>query len=222
MGSTDATQVIAVARDAITRLAAGQCWQDYRAVGGALAIGRIEAMRTANTNKPEGRAYAVAFSDWLRHTGLDQIEKIDKSTRARLLDLMDHIDGVERWRATLPTNKQLQLNHPRIVWQHWQRAKNLNSAAEHKASPMAKLKKSVASLSEENERLKAAAGGSIFSGQDRPKDIVKVLTATVSSNKLREIYRLLGEELKQCRAELRQNHEKSHAEGGLKSAINSR
>jgi hypothetical protein len=198
MGSTDATQVIAVARDAITRLAAGQCWQDYRAVGGALAIGRIEAMRTANTNKPEGRAYAVAFSDWLRHTGLDQIEKIDKSTRARLL------------------------NHPRIVWQHWQRAKNLNSAAEHKASPMAKLKKSVASLSEENERLKAAAGGSIFSGQDRPKDIVKVLTATVSSNKLREIYRLLGEELKQCRAELRQNHEKSHAEGGLKSAINSR
>ena len=114
-------QVIARAQEAASRLIAGASYQDWVTVGRALLIGRAHSMYEAGTNKPQGSRYAACFSRWLADTKLDKVA--DKGTRSRLLDLLDHIDVVEKWRQTLPTNQRLEFNHPNTVRRRWQRSK---------------------------------------------------------------------------------------------------
>jgi hypothetical protein len=83
--------VINAAQEAAHRLLTGQAWQDWVAVGRALLVGRTEAMRTANTNKPTGKLYAAQFGQWLTAAKLDKVA--NKATRSRLLNLLDHRRG---------------------------------------------------------------------------------------------------------------------------------
>jgi hypothetical protein len=55
---------------------------------------------------------------WLRCYGFD---RIDKSDRSRLLKCADHLEAIDTWRSGRPLSEQLELNHPRIVFQRWQR-----------------------------------------------------------------------------------------------------
>jgi hypothetical protein len=196
--STD-IDIIAAAQEAARRLIGGQCYEDWKAVGLAARILRGQAMVEAGTNKPEGKRYAAAFSRKIADAKLDKIlgGNEHKALRSRLLDLIDHIDAVEAWRATLPTNRRLELNYPITVWKQWQKSTVIpDPNKESKLSPVAKLKENITVLEEENHRLKDAAGGSVFTRKDRPRDIVNVLISTVSANKLKEIHKLLGQELK--------------------------
>jgi hypothetical protein len=70
-------------------------------------------MRKAGKNEPEGKAYATAFSDWLKAHHFDDI---DKSDRAKLLQIMESLEDVEAWRASLSPAERLRLNHPNSVW----------------------------------------------------------------------------------------------------------
>jgi hypothetical protein len=193
---TDPDEVINSGRQAADRLISGHAWSDWVAVGRALVIGRAEAMREAHTNKPEGRLYAAAFARWLAHTGLDRVAG-DKGTRSHLLDLIDHLDAVETWRKTLPVNRRLQLNHPRAVRDQWRKSTVVpDPNKQAKPSSVAMLKESVATLSEENQRLKQANGGNQFTAQDRPADVVKILVSMFPASKLTKIRELLGKEIK--------------------------
>jgi hypothetical protein len=153
--------VIARAQEAASRLIAGASYQDWITVGRALLIGRAHSMYEAGINKPEGSRYAACFSRWLADTKLDKVA--DKGTRSRLLDLLDHIEDVEKWRQTLATNRRLELNHPNTVWRHWQRSKVVPDPNKvQKPSPVAQLKQSLAAAEEEVARLKEANGGNLF------------------------------------------------------------
>ena len=55
---------------------------------------------------------------WLRCYGFD---RIDKSDRSRLLRCADHLKTIDTWRSGRPLSEQLELNHPRIVYERWQR-----------------------------------------------------------------------------------------------------
>ena len=55
---------------------------------------------------------------WLRCYGFD---RIDKSDRSRLLRCADHLEAIDTWRSRRPLSEQLELNHPRIVFDRWQR-----------------------------------------------------------------------------------------------------
>ena len=55
---------------------------------------------------------------WLRCYGFD---RIDKSDRSRLLRCADHLEAIDHWRSGRPLSEQLELNHPRIVFERWQR-----------------------------------------------------------------------------------------------------
>jgi hypothetical protein len=193
--------VINAAQEAAHRLLTGQAWQDWVAVGRALLVGRTEAMRTANTNKPTGKLYAAQFGQWLTAAKLDKVA--DKATRSRLLNLLDHIDEVEAWRATLATNKQLELNHPNTVWRHWQKATVVPTmaSADKPLSPVAKLKESLAASQEEVHRLKEANGGNQFTSKDTPKSVVLVLQGTFSISKLKVIRTELGKLIQASEAE---------------------
>ena len=97
-------ECIRAGQEAWQRLSSGQTRQDWLLVGKACQLLRIEAMRTAHTNRPEGRRYSQEFSDLLKANGFDAI---DKSTRSRLFCILDNIADVEKWLATVPANKRL-------------------------------------------------------------------------------------------------------------------
>jgi hypothetical protein len=110
-------QIVERGRAAWERLKkGGRDWEDWKEVGAALLDGRREAMRKAQTNEPAGKAYSKAFSDWLKANHFDDI---DKSDRAKLLQIMEQLEEVEAMRATLSTARRTALNHPNSVWRAW-------------------------------------------------------------------------------------------------------
>jgi hypothetical protein len=184
-------QIIQAAQEAAERLLAGHYWSDWVAIGRALQIGVADAMRTAHTNRPEGRGYAEALHRWLVQHNLEKIAG-DRKTRSRLLELLKEIDQVEVWRAALPANKRAEINHPCTVWQHYQKSRPAKSdAASAPNKPQRKSPKQIiVELEEENTRLKAN-GGNLFTSADTPRDVVRVLKDTFSEHKLAKIRLLL-------------------------------
>ena len=91
-------------------------WGDWMTIGEGLLEGRRWAMQIAGTNAPEGKGYVTAFGEWLTRYRVDDM---DKSDRAKLLQLMEERPAVEEWRATLPAPERRSLNHPVIVWRKW-------------------------------------------------------------------------------------------------------
>src|SRR5262245_24358162 len=100
--------------------AKARMWGEWMTVGEALLVGRGWAMRKAGTgNRPEGRGYVTAYAEWLKRFKLDDM---DKSDRAKLLQLMEERAAVEEWRATLTQNERDNLNNPTVAWRKWNAA----------------------------------------------------------------------------------------------------
>jgi hypothetical protein len=147
-------------QNAWARVRDDHAWEDWLHVGAAPVIGRAEAMRETHVNEPVGYNYNTAFGAWLRRYGF---ETIDKGDRARLFEVMDKLVEIEAWRATLTERQRRLLNHPTTVLRKWRTATAVvDPKAPPKASATAKLKESVAELSEENYRLKRDADASSF------------------------------------------------------------
>jgi hypothetical protein len=106
------------ATSAWTRIkkAQSKLWGDWMVVGEGLMEGRRWAMQKAEANKPEGKAYIIAFGEWLQRYRLSDM---DKSDRAKLLQLMEDRPAVEEWRASLTDWERRNLNNPVIVWRKW-------------------------------------------------------------------------------------------------------
>lgn len=92
-------------------------WGEWMVVGEGLIEGRRWAMQQAGVQAPEGKGYTLAFGEYLKRYRLDDM---DKSDRAKLLQLMEERPAIEEWRATLPTNQRRDLNNPTLVWRKWQ------------------------------------------------------------------------------------------------------
>ena len=183
---------IRVGREAWERLSSGQAWNDWLLVGEALLAGRMEAMRAAHTNKPEGRRYNEEFSHWLKITRFDAVEA---TTRKRLLKCLEHRNEIQAWRATLTTNKLHVLNHPGVVLRRWQKTivKKPDDDASKKPSHTEKLKASIIALEEDNTRMKREVErGGPFTRQDTARDIAAVVFRTISPSKARDVARELN------------------------------
>src|SRR5215468_4852115 len=96
--------------------AQSRMWGDWMTIGEGLLEGRRWAMQIAGTNRPEGKGYVTAFGEWLKRYRVDDM---DKSDRAKLLQLMEERLAVEEWRANLPNYEQRRLNNPIVVWRKW-------------------------------------------------------------------------------------------------------
>ena len=92
----DTEEKVRLGQEAMARLRRG--WEDWLAIGEAIAIGRTEVMRELGTDKPQGRRYENAMGDWLLK---NSFKEIDKGTRSRLLDCLEHQTKIEAWRKTL-------------------------------------------------------------------------------------------------------------------------
>jgi hypothetical protein len=191
-------EIVARGRTAAERLAGGQTWTDWVAVGRAFRVGRNFAMRIASTNQPKGKRYALAFGLWLKHKQLDQVA--DKGTRSNLLDLIDNLEAVEAWRAELPLERQLKLNHPRNTRDAWRRSRREEQIeGERRPSALTQLRESVEKLENENFRLRS--GGHVINAQVRPPDVARILISLFSADALAEIRELLTQACNAMRME---------------------
>jgi hypothetical protein len=185
-------RIIDMGRSAWVELKVKPDWHRWIFVGQALDAGRTQCMRTARANQPAGRGYNEAFGRWLRRNDLDDL---DKPTRAALLECIANLAEIERWRGNLPQARRNDLNSPRTVLRYWRL-----SLAEGKA-PTAGKPTPLSLALEENARLKAelaalrkAGGGSSFTRTDRPDAIAKVIVSDlhgVSADKLSRIRKAL-------------------------------
>lgn len=141
--------------------AQARMWGDWMTIGEGLLEGRRWAMQQAGTNRPEGKGYVMAYAEWLKHYKVDDM---DKSDRAKLLQLMEERPGVEEWRATLTDYERRNLNNPTIAWRKWTAATKVKkpkprtagtSATEH-GRALSTLDQQQARIEELEEELAAA------------------------------------------------------------------
>jgi hypothetical protein len=131
------------------RLKKDKNWNDWIKVGEALLVGREWAMNQASTNRPEGKAYNMAFGEWMITYKLGDM---DKGDRSRLFEVMDALPMIEEWRHTLPMTIRLKLNHPSTVLRKWKSAFETDKE-EHDARP-SKAKQTGTELAAALEQIK--------------------------------------------------------------------
>jgi hypothetical protein len=108
--------VISAKKASRLKKATSRMYGDWMTIGEGLLEGRRWAMRQAGANKPEGKAFVMAYSEWLKKYRVDDM---DKSDRAKLLQLMEERPAVEEWRATLTDYERRNLNNPTLIWRKW-------------------------------------------------------------------------------------------------------
>jgi hypothetical protein len=132
--------------------AQSRMWGEWMTVGEGLLEGRRWAMHVSGVNRPEGRGFVTAYSEWLRKYRVDDM---DKSDRAKLLQLMEERPAVEEWRATLTDHERRNLNNPVIVWRKWTAATRVKKpkprTAGYSASEMGRAR---ATVQEQDERIR--------------------------------------------------------------------
>ena len=173
------------AQEAWRRLSSGHTRQDWLLVGKACQLLRAEAMHTAHVNKPEGRRYNQEYSGLLKAYGF---AGIDKAVRSKLFFILDNITEIEKWLATIPANKRVELNHPQSIWRAYQRTIVKKPDDGKKPSHVEQLRASLIESQEENARLKHEIKcGDLFTRQDTARSIAAVIFRTVSPSKARAV-----------------------------------
>jgi hypothetical protein len=193
-------ETIRLGQDAWARARADHTWSDWLKIGAALSVLRTEAMREAHVNKPEGRNYSTAFAAGLKKYGF---ENIDSGDRTRLFKVMTNISAIEKWRATLPLNQRLPLNHPSTVLRRWKSTSTVPAQnASPKTSAIAKLKEANIELREKlyrAERELSHGGGDLWTPEDTPQDTANIMLGKLTSNKAERVARAILAKLKEKR-----------------------
>src|SRR6516162_9434219 len=113
MATEHEARIEQIAAEAAARIAKGQHWLDWLAVGEGLVVGRLRAMRRAGANRPEGSAYNRSFGNWMDEH--KWARDLDKATRNHAMWCADHRAEIEYWRETQASNIRANLNHPTSI-----------------------------------------------------------------------------------------------------------
>lgn len=121
MSDVSKTEIIGAGQAAWQRLRDRErrSFDDWILVGSALLLLRATAMRQAATNTPFGAKYNKIFGSLLRERGFDDI---DNQQRYRAIQVVEHRQEIEQWRASLPEKKSARMNHPNPCWHGWKRS----------------------------------------------------------------------------------------------------
>jgi hypothetical protein len=188
LNSTD--EIIRRGQHAMERMRRG--FDDWMDIAEALQVGRVEAMLAAQTNEPRGKRYDKIIGDWLF---AKSFHLIDKGTRKRLLECLQHRAAIEKWRGTLTVGGRLRFNHPDTVLRKWKAATVVPDPNKpKKPSPIAKLKESVRRLDEENHRLRKevdVGGGDLWSKDDKAEDIAEIMLVKLTTSKAERVARAI-------------------------------
>jgi hypothetical protein len=189
------SEIVRLGQEAMARKR--RAWADWLAIAEALQAGRAEVMRALPTNEPRGRRYEKAMADWLI---ANSFKEIDKGARKRLFDCLEHRTEIEKWRARLTDAERFKFNHPDTVLRKWKASTVVpDSNAPPKVSPYQKLQADHMALIEERDRYKREVernGGDLWTPEDTPKAIAKIMLGKLSKSKAEKVAREILKALK--------------------------
>jgi hypothetical protein len=204
MAESDEERSIRIDREAEAaweRLKGNEQWSDWRYLATGFSEGRRWAMHRAGANRPEGKGYSRAFSEWMGARVWTR--EVDKPTRAALLWYADNAPAVEAWFATIALNQRQKWNHPHTLRKHFEAAQRVPVASKPRdqLTPMQKAHKEIARLEEENTKLKRDRaqrdeGSSFDLNKDTAKDIAATIVGKVHESKARSIAKEITNALK--------------------------
>lgn len=194
----------AAAEKAYANIKRGAVWEEWLAIAEWFVIGRNKAMARAATNEPLGAKYNRAYSEWLnaRKWAMD----IDKASRAHAIWCADHLPELEHLRSLMSQNEREKINHPTSMRRYWERKQREGekSPAEQKKEPRAKvLERELEATAAERDKWKhkAEKDGSLFDvKKDTAKQIAMTLRHNVTTYKLQELHKAIGDELRAAKA----------------------
>ncbi len=171
------------ARAAWERIKTDDAWHTWLAIGEGLVWCRREGMRRAHTDDTKANRYRTAMGAILAEEKLDTI---DKGVRSHLLDVMDALPDIERWRSTLTVNERARWNHPRTVLEHWKRATAVAKPKPEGPTPRQNLQDQVIRLQEELDAVRKRGGGGLLPSAtpDELADMISDAQSTVFRRKL--------------------------------------
>jgi hypothetical protein len=190
------SDVVRLGQEAMARKR--RAWEDWLAIAEALQAGRVEVTDALHTNDLHGRRFEKAMGEWLITHGF---KEIDKGARNRVLECLKHKIEIEKWRARLTDSERWKFNHPDTVLKKWKASTVVRNPSEPKLlSPMQKLKDSLALLQEDNDRMRREiedGGGDLWTPEDRPKDIAKIILGKLTKAKAEKVAREILAALKE-------------------------
>ncbi len=201
-----AREVYARARDAIDRVERDEQWHVWLMIGEGLVQARRDAMTRAHTDNVHAQRYRDAMSAILREEGLDdpkdypkdkKSNKVtaDPSLRSRLLEVMDNLPDIERWRMTLTVHERANWNYPKTVLQRWRKATAVpkpkpDDGEETEARPSYKTALAAAETEITVLRQRLKSEGSLFNiHMDTPKQIARAVVGNVAPTRAENIAR---------------------------------
>jgi hypothetical protein len=108
------------ALEALRRIVKGRTWEDWKTIAEYVATGREWAMRTSNSNQPNGIRYNQALGVWFKRNPHFQTD-IDNSERNDLMRCWENLPAVEHFLDGEAPSRRRQLNHPTSIWRAYKR-----------------------------------------------------------------------------------------------------
>jgi hypothetical protein len=182
------SEIVRLGQEAMARKR--RAWADWLTIAAALQAGRSEVTHALHTNETTGRRFEKAMGAWLI---ANEFKEINKATRSQLLDCLKHKAEIEKWRSRLTDAERFKFNHPDVVLKKWKRATVVpDPNAPVKITPMQKLKDELVNLIEERDRMKREierGGGDVWTPEDTPKAIAKIMLGKLSKSKVEKVAR---------------------------------
>jgi hypothetical protein len=114
-------RIIRTGLDAWREINRAESFDGWRAIGAALHVGKLHALKVTQANAPWGSAYSREFGVWMKHHGFDSMAK---SVRSVAIELHENAKAIEAWRATLPERQRKRLVHPLSNVRRWRASFN--------------------------------------------------------------------------------------------------
>jgi hypothetical protein len=111
--------IIRAGLDAWRSIGKAESFDNWKAIGAALAIGKAVALRATGANRAWGRNYSRVFCDWVKQHRFDAMPA---SVRSAAIELHENIDPIMAWRETLSEKERCRLIHPLSNVRRWQAA----------------------------------------------------------------------------------------------------
>lgn len=149
---------ISAGRDAWTQIERSNSFENWKTVARAIVVGRQQAMRAANINKPQGKRYAAAINAWLEQNGF---RGVPYPVRTACCRLIDHLPEIELWRASTPGAEKW--HHPQVIVRNWRH----DFAPDRRTEPRrTAVKPKHEQIVDGVAKLAARRGKPVFWGQD--------------------------------------------------------
>jgi len=174
-----------------------ESWEHWLNVGRAIARAQ-DAAREATGVEAGAPFNAFMARCYEMPSYLGEFAEIDKSTRSYAVKCFRHKAEIEALRQRLGQDQALKLNHPKVMWQAFDRSRRPSEKDDQpkSESAFAKTKRELAAALEEIDRQKKANGGEVsFSYKDSDDNIALVLVEGLGdriTRVLQAIQRLRG------------------------------